>query len=104
MKKFLSCSFLLAASIPAIAYDNSYQIQTNPYGNSYGNSNNQPTEIEMRRRNDFDPSNKFRGEIESDGTVRMRNLNGDRLRGEIDSDGYGRLRDQDGNTYRVRPR
>ena len=104
MKKLLAFSLLVATSIPSIAYDNEYQIQTNPYGTSYGNSFNQPTEIEMRRRNDFDPSKRFRGEIESDGTVRMRNLNGDRLRGEIDSDGYGRLRDQDGNTYRVRPR
>ena len=104
MKNFLAFSFLAAISIPSIAYDNVYQIQTNPYGNPYGNAANQTTEIEMRRRNDFDPSNRFRGEIETDGTVRMRNLNGDRLRGEIDSDGYGRLRDQDGNTYRVRPR
>jgi hypothetical protein len=90
----------IALSATVFAGDNRYEINTNPYGSSIGGS----TEIEMRRKNDYDPSNKFRGEIESDGSVRMRNYNGDRLRGEIDSDGYGKLRDQDGNTYRIKPR
>ncbi len=100
MKQFILGLAFSALATSALAWDNRYEIKTNPYGNSIGNS----TEIEMRRKNDYDPSNKFRGEIESDGSVRMRNYNGDRLRGEIDSDGYGKLRDQDGNTYRVRPR
>lgn len=77
-----------------------YEIKANPYGNSIGGS----TEIEMRNRNDPDPSSKYRGEIDRDGSVRMKNLDGDRLRGNVDSDGYGKLRDQDGNAYRVRPR
>ena len=62
------------------------------------------TDIEMRQRFNYDPATKFRGEIDNDGSVRMRNFEGERLRGNIDDDGYGRLRDQDGNTYRVRPR
>lgn len=70
----------------------------------YGSSTSGSTEIEMRRKYDYDPANKYRGEIDSDGTVRMKNLNGDRLRGTIEKDGYGKLRDEDGNTYRVRPR
>lgn len=97
------CILILAISTiapSAFAWDDRYEIKTNPYGASVGDS----TEIEMRMRHDYNPTNRFRGEIESDGSVRMRNLNGERLRGTIDEDGYGRLRDQDGNVYRVRPR
>ncbi len=86
-------------SSPVFAQNNQYEIKTNPQGNSLGGS----TDIEMRKQYDYDPSNKYRGEIDSDGSVRMKNYDGDRLRGTIDSDGYGRLRDQDGNTYRVKP-
>ncbi|GMV69207.1 MAG: hypothetical protein AMXMBFR76_16460 [Pseudomonadota bacterium] len=89
---------MLAAS--AFAWDDRYEINTDPYGSSIGGS----TDIEMRKKYDYDPSSKYRGEIDSDGSIRMKNMNGDILRGTIDSDGYGRLRDQDGNTYRVRPR
>ena len=101
----------IALSATAFAVDNRYEIRTDPYSSSYeiktdpyGSSIGRSTDIEMRRKNDYDPSNKYRGEIESDGSIRMRNNNGDRLRGQIDSDGYGKLRDQDGNTYRVKPR
>lgn len=34
-----------------------------------------------------DPTYRYRGEIEDDGYVRMRNLNGDTLRGYVESDG-----------------
>ena len=74
-------------------------MQKTPLGNSLGSS----TEIEMRKKYDYDPSNKYRGEIERDGSVRMKNYNGDVLRGTIEQDGYGKLRDSDGNTYRVKP-
>lgn len=90
---------LLAMSSYAIALDNRYEIQTDPYGSSFGGSR----DIEMRQKYNYDPSNRYRGEIDSDGSVRMRNYDGNRLRGNIDSDGYGRLRDQDGNTWRVKP-
>lgn len=86
-------------SFSAFAWNNQYEIQTNSYGSSFDGS----TDIEMRQKYDYDPSSKFRGTIDSDGSVRMRNYNGDQLRGTIDSDGYGRLRDQNGNTWRVRP-
>ncbi|MBU5612870.1 hypothetical protein [Geomonas azotofigens] len=92
---------LLASPVLAGSYDN-YEIKQDPYG--YGRSYGGSREIEMKNKYDYDPSNKYRGEIESDGTVRMKNYNGDRLRGTIDNDGYGTLRDQNGNTYRVRPR
>lgn len=79
--------------------DDQFEIRKDPYGSSYGGS----TEIEMRKKFDYDPSSKYRGEVDSDGSVRMKNLDGDRLRGNIDKDGYGTLRDYDGNTYKVRP-
>lgn len=83
------------------AYDDPYQIKVDPYGvGSYGGS----TDIQMKQRNNYDPSAKYRGQIENDGSVRMRNSNGDTLRGHIEEDGYGKLRDQDGNVYKVKPR
>ena len=97
--QILGLAFYALAS-SAFALDNRYEIKPDPFGSSIGGS----TEIEMRKKFDYDPANKYKGEIDSDGSVRMRNMNGDRLRGTIDSDGYGRLRDQDGNTYRVKPR
>lgn len=102
MKNFFKLVILMSLiqSAAAFAWGNSYEIKTDPYGSSVGGS----TDIEMRKQNDYNPSNKYRGEIESDGSVRMRNYNGDSLRGTVDSDGYGKLRDQDGNTYRVKPR
>ena len=100
MKQLIIGLALCALATSAFAWDNRYEIKTDPYGSSIGGS----TDIEMRKKYDYDPANKYRGEIDSDGSVRMRNMNGDRLRGTIDSDGYGRLRDQDGNTYKVRPR
>lgn len=99
MKKVIFSLGLLAISSLAFAGDR-YKITTDPYGGSPGGS----TEIEMRQKYDYDPSSKYRGEIDSNGSVRMRNSDGDRLHGNINSDGSGRLRDQDGNTYRVRPR
>lgn len=100
MKRLILVLAFSALATSAFAWDNRYEIKTDQYGSSIGGS----TEIEMRKKYDYDPSNKYRGDIDSDGSVRMRNMDGDRLRGTIDSDGYGKLRDQDGNTYRVRPR
>lgn len=100
MKRVIIGLAFVALSSSVFAWDNPYEIKTDPYGKSLDGS----TDIEMRKKYDHDPSNKYRGEIDSDGSVRMKNYNGDRLRGTIDSDGYGRLRDQDGNTYRVKPR
>lgn len=99
MKRLIIGLAFIALSSSAFA-DDRYEIKTDPYGSSTGGS----TEIEMRKKYDYDPASKYRGEIDSDGSVRMRNMDGDRHRGTIDNDGYGRLRDQDGNTYRVRPR
>ena len=105
MKKTMLAIAVLLTATAAWGYGsdplNRYEIErTSPaVGNGLGS-----TDIEMRQRFDYDPSTKFRGEIESDGSVQMRNFEGERLRGNIDSDGYGRLRDQDGNMYRVRPR
>lgn len=61
-------------------------------------------EVEVRRQYDYNPSNKYRGYIDTDGYTRLRNYQGDTVRGYIDNDGYGRLRDNEGNTYRMRPR
>jgi len=60
-------------------------------------------DIRMRNQLDPDPSQTYRGTIDEDGSVRMRNYDGNTLRGNIDEDGYGTLRDEDFNTYRVKP-
>ncbi|KJR40801.1 hypothetical protein MCHI_003302 [Candidatus Magnetoovum chiemensis] len=59
--------------------------------------------VEMKRKYDYDYSNKYRGTIDNDGYVRMRNYNGSNLRGYIENDGYGKLRDYNGNTWSVKP-
>lgn len=99
MKQLVLALALSALASSAFAWDNCYEIETDPYGSSLGGS----TDIEMHKKYDYNPTSKYRGEIDRDGSVWMRNMNGDTLRGTIDSDGYGRLRDQNGNTYRVRP-
>jgi hypothetical protein len=99
MKRLIIGLAFIVLSSSAFA-DDRYEIKTDPYGSSTDGN----TEIEMRKKYDYDPANKYRGEIDGDGSARMRNMDGDRLRGTIDNDGYGSLRDQDGNTYRVRPR
>ena len=82
------CLILLPTS--AFAYDDPYSPKSQ--------------EIELRKSYDYNPANRYRGEIDTSGSVQMRNSSGDKLRGDIDRDGYGSLRDRDGNAYRVRPR
>lgn len=103
MKKYIIALALSAiCAAPVFATDYRWE-QTNP--NPYANPNpNAPKEIEIRKSYDFNQTDKYRGEVERDGSVRAKNWNGDTLRGTIEPDGYGRLRDQDGNTYRVKPR
>lgn len=99
MKRFLAGMAIAALATPAFAWDDRYEITRRPYHTTpYG------ADIEMRKQYDYDPSNRYRGTIDNDGSTRLRNYKGDTLRGHIDSDGYGRLRDQEGNAYRVRPR
>jgi len=59
--------------------------------------------VEMKEKYDYDYSNKYRGTVDDDGYVRMRNYDGDTVRGYIDDDGYGKLRGSDGSTWRVKP-
>lgn len=47
-----------------------------------------------------DPLYRYRGQVEGDGYVRLRNFNGDTLRGYVDRDGSVRLRNFDGDVYR----
>jgi hypothetical protein len=47
-----------------------------------------------------DPTSRYRGEVESDGSVRLRNFDGDVMRGYVDPDGSVRLRSYGGDTYR----
>jgi hypothetical protein len=61
-------------------------------------------DVELRQKYNYDPSDKFRGSIDSSGDVSLRNYNGDRLRGNLDSDGNGYLRNNDGDRIRVRSR
>lgn len=62
-------------------------------------------DVKMRPQYDYDYSKRYKGTIDDDGTVRLRNpQTGDVLRGNIDNDGYGYIRDSEGNRVRVRPR
>lgn len=87
-------------SAPVLAQTYRYEPDRSPYSSSLGSS----TEVEIRNPYNPDPSTTYRGSIDSDGSGRMRNYQGDTLRGNIDSDGYGRLRNDDGSAYRVKPR
>lgn len=46
------------------------------------------------------PTSRYRGEVEADGSVRLRNFDGDVMRGYVDPDGSVRLRSFGGDTYR----
>ena len=59
-------------------------------------------EILMRIPSDPDPSKIYRGTVNKDGSVRMRNYTGDRVTGDFDKDGYGKLQDDYGNIYRIK--
>jgi len=99
MRRLIVGVALATLTTSAFAWDSRYEIKRDSF-----NTNPLGTDVEMRKQGDYDSSNKYRGAIDNDGSVRMRNWNGDTIRGHIDNDGYGRLRDQDGNTWRVRPR
>jgi hypothetical protein len=65
---------------------------------------NTTQDVEIRNGRYGSTESRIRGEVDSDGSFRGRDTNGNRYRGNIDEDGYGRIRDIDGNTYRVKPR
>jgi hypothetical protein len=96
MKKATLLAAFVFVSLPVFAWEDRYEIEQNPYGSD-------SSEIQMRQKYNYDPSDRYRGNIDNDGYTRMRDLNGNTLRGYIEDDGYGKLRDQNGNTYRVRP-
>lgn len=101
MKRALIFVSIIFVSGAALAYDDPYRIEVDPYGiGRFGGT----TEIEMKQEYNYDPAAKFRGTIDDDGTVRMHNWNGERLRGTIDEDGYGKLLDENGTVYRIKPR
>lgn len=54
MKRFIIGLTFIALSSSAFA-DDRYEIKTDPYGSSIGGS----TEIEMRKKYDYDPANKY---------------------------------------------
>lgn len=56
MKRFIIGFAFSALASSASARDNQYEIKTDAYGSSIGGS----TEIEMRKKYDDDPSNKYR--------------------------------------------
>ena len=99
MRSLLMVIALLVCQSQLLAQSRNYRIEVDPRSNPDGSR-----DVDMKDRYNSDSSSRFRGEIESDGSVKMRNRQGDRLRGEIDSEGYGRLRDQHGNVYKVKPR
>ncbi len=100
MRKYLfaAVAVLQLGLLSTVNAQDRWRIEVEPRQN---NGFNRERDIEMRNPYSGD---RFRGEIDRSGDVRMRNLDGERLRGNIDKDGYGRLRDEDGNTWRVRPR
>jgi hypothetical protein len=97
MRRFLFAAALYSALIGNVAAQDRWRIEVEPRQNGF----NRERDIEMRNPYSGD---RYRGEIDRSGDVRMRNLDGERLRGNIGQDGYGQLRDDDGNTWRVRPR
>jgi len=61
-------------------------------------------ELMMKPKYNYDYDRRYKGEIESDGSVRMRNpYSGETLRGYVDKDGYGKLRGSEGNVWKIRP-
>lgn len=101
MRKLLIMSFFLNLIFLnfALGWDNKYIIRTDPYSPSIGGSKS----IEMQKKYDYDLSNKYRGEIDRYGDVRLKNYDGDVLKGNIDKNGYGTLKDSNGNIYKIRP-
>jgi hypothetical protein len=96
----ISLTVLFAGS--ASAWDNRwhFNLATPPYHPGHGTR-----QIEMQRKFDNDPMNRFKGTLDSsNGYTIMRNLNGGVMRGSIGKDGSGLLRDQDGTYYRVNTR
>ena len=57
----------------------------------------------MRPQDSSDPSKTYRGEVGSDGYIRMRSPDGGTLSGYVDQNGTMRLRDEAGNPVQVRP-
>jgi hypothetical protein len=99
MRRFMVSLALVMLATSAFAWDDRYEITPDSFNNSPFGAG-----IEMRKRGNYDPANKYQGTVDKWGDVRLRNWNGDTVRGNIDKDGYGTLRDQDGTTWRVRPR
>lgn len=101
MRKLLIFSLILTLFLWsfALAWNDKYVIKIDPYSPSIGGSRS----IEMQKKYDYDITNKYRGEIDSYGNVRLRNYNGEILRGNIDRNGYGTLKDYNGNLYKVKP-
>lgn len=60
--------------------------------------------IEIRRNNSHGSRSTIRGDLESDGSFKGRDRDGNKYKGDIDDDGYGKLKDSDGNTFKVKPR
>lgn len=60
--------------------------------------------LELKQRDDFDYSNRYKGSREADGYTKLKNrTSGTTLKGYIEDDGYGYLKDEDGHRIRVRP-
>lgn len=62
-------------------------------------------DVTVRPPYNYDPTQRYRGEIDKYGDVTVRNpYTGERLRGTVDRDGSGYLRDHYGNRYRIKER
>ncbi len=70
----------------------------------YSGNTNTTQEIEIRNDRSRTSESRIRGEVDSSGDFRGRDVNGNRFKGSIDEDGYGKIRDSEGNTYKVKPR
>lgn len=92
MKNLLLGLFLITTQVPAHAQDR-WIIER------------EGDEVKMRPQFGSDFSKRYKGTIDDDGSIRLRNQQtGDVLRGNVDSDGYGYIRDSQGNRVRIRPR
>lgn len=83
-----------------LAAISAHAVAQGPYG--YDRSGR---DVTVRPPYSYDPTQRYRGEIDKYGDVNVRNpYTGERLRGSVDRYGDGYLRDAYGNRYRIRER
>jgi hypothetical protein len=84
---------LLLATTPCMGFAfhlpvGSWERDNNDYIRGYQSPFSKSNVIEVRDRLNPDSSRIYRGTVDRDGSIRLRNFQGDVLRGNIDQNGY----------------